>query len=1039
MQQNQNKMSESLQKLQDLLQKLFRADAADLDFGIYRIINYRRDQLQTFIDDELPAIVDNILNADAVAKAAQQKVEDMAQQIRQTLGDNVMDTSGHLINNAFENVPILQEYLAARRKLVTQHPINERQDDVYNYLYTFFSRYYDNGDFIPRRRYSQTERYAVPYNGEEIYLHWANRDQYYVKSGEHFSSYRFKSQSITVTFDLRDVDIEKDNVKGDKRFFIPLSAETKYKPETDEICIPFEYRPLTDEEKKRYSGQKQQDKIIDAVEPEIMGKLTNHYDAMSALDHQIDDITTLKKHLRTYTRRNTADFFIHKDLKQFLNRELDAYIKNEVLPLSSLIFEDTNFQEDSLTKVNWIETAKLVHTIASKIIDFLSHIEEFQKRLWLKKKFVLSTDYCLTLDRVPEEYYTEITQNAAQLEEWKDLFAIDEADNTLIGADYTEPLSVDFLKENPNLVLDTCHYDSDFKDRLLAHFDNLDNGTDGLLIHGENFQALNLLKEKYRESLKAIYIDPPYNTKGSPILYKNNYKDSSWLTLMTERISTSREFLTSNGTLCAAIDEVEAPNLWQLLQHLFGKENELGIAVVCTNISGVATPKKLGAAHEYAMFFGMTQDIKVGHLEWTEKQLKNYKEVNAKGHRFKWVNLRNDAGGPNKLRENSPRLFYPLFVSGDRVRIPKMEWDEETRQWLILESLNPNEVKVLPIQTNGTEVTWGYSVERVKDMIISSELYPRKDRNGNIRIRLKWYLSEEGILPKTWWDRNLYSAGIYGTTFLSDLLGDNFAFPYPKSIYLVEDCLRVSSLGKKDTVLDYFGGSGTTAHATINLNRQDDGKRKYILIEMGHHFDTALKPRIKKAVYAEKWKDAKPISRESRLSHMFKYHRIESYEDALNNIEFAETERENLFHDEHQLSYLSGSETRESPTFLNVDKLQNPFSYQLNIVKDMQTQKQTVDIPETFNYLLGISVKTRQCLKDGDRRYLVYKGTAGQKAVVIIWRETQGWQDADWERDYRFIQEQELTKDVDEIYVNTNSIVPEAEPLDPLFKRLMFE
>ena len=133
----------------------------------------------------------------------------------------------------------------------------------------------------------------------------------------------------------------------------------------------------------------------------------------------------------------------------------------------------------------------------------LSHIEEFQKRLWLKKKFVLSTNYCLTLDRVPEEFYTEITKNTAQLKEWKDLFAIDEADNNLIGADYTEPLSIDFLKENPNLVLDTCHYDSDFKDRLLAHFDDLDNKTDGLLIHGENFQALNLLKEKYREINKV--------------------------------------------------------------------------------------------------------------------------------------------------------------------------------------------------------------------------------------------------------------------------------------------------------------------------------------------------------------------------------------------------------------------------------------------------------------------------------------------------------------------------------------------------------
>ena len=1037
MQQNQNNMSESLQKLQDLLQKLFRADAADLDFGIYRIINYRRDQLQTFIDEDLPTIVDNILNADAVAKAAQQKVEDMAQQIRQTLGDNVIDTSGHLINNAFENVPILQEYLAARRKLVTQHPINERQDDVYNHLYTFFSRYYDNGDFIPRRRYSQTERYAVPYNGEEIYLHWANRDQYYVKSGEHFSSYRFKSQGITVTFDLRDVDIEKDNVKGDKRFFIPLSAETKYKPETDEICIPFEYRPLTDEEKKRYSGQKQQDKIIDAAEPEIMGKLTNHYDAMSALDHQIDDITTLKKHLRTYTRRNTADFFIHKDLKQFLNRELDVYIKNEVLPLSSLIFEDTNFQEDSLTKVNWIETAKLVHTIASQIIDFLSHIEEFQKRLWLKKKFVLSTNYCLTLDRVPEEFYTEITQNAAQLEEWKELFAIHEIDSNLIGVDYTEPLSVDFLKENPNLVLDTCHFDSDFKDRLLAHFDDLDNETDGLLIHGENFQALNLLTKKYRESIKSIYIDPPYNTNASAILYKNNYRDSSWMSLMADRIPVSREMLADNGIFCTAIDDVEAANLRHFLQHLYGKENELAVVAVCSNPGGRKRPSSFAPAHEYAMFFGSTDASQVGRLKWTEKQLEKYSEEDDKG-KFGWRPLRK-SGGPNTHQEASPRLFYPLFVKDTQIRIPKMKWDEFNREWQLLESLNQGEKDVWPINLDNEHMTWGYGVETLSEKLLLSELSATTDADGNIRIRFKRYLNKKGTLPTTWWGSKEYSATAHGTRFLTNMLGNALAFLFPKSIHLVQDCLRVSSLGKNDTVLDYFSGSGTTAHAAINLNRQDEGKRKYILVEMGHHFDTVLKPRVKKAVYAEKWKDAKPISRESRLSHMFKYQRIESYEDALNNIEFTETERENLFHDEHQLSYLSGSETRESPTFLNVDKLQNPFSYQLNIVKDMQTQKQTVDIPETFNYLLGISVKTRQCLKDGDRRYLIYKGTAGQKAVVIIWRETQGWQDADWERDYRFIQEQELTKDVDEIYVNTNSIVPEAEPLDPLFKRLMFE
>ena len=167
-----------------------------------------------------------------------------------------------------------------------------------------------------------------------------------------------------------------------------------------------------------------------------------------------------------------------------------------------------------------------------------------------------------------------------------------------------------------------------------------------------------------------------------------------------------------------------------------------------------------------------------------------------------------------------------------------------------------------------------------------------------------------------------------------------------------------------------------------------------------------------------------------------KYQRIESYEDALNNIEF--TEHEDSFLNKYLLSYLLEGETRESPTFLNVTKLQNPFSYQLNIIDRRQVQTQTVDLPETFNYLLGISVQTRQCFYNDDRRYLIYRGTVGQKTVVIIWRKTEDWDEQDWERDYHFIQERELIKGASEVYVNTDSIVPKAKPLDPLFKKLMF-
>ena len=233
-------MQTSQQRLQILLQQLFRADNADLDFGIYRIINYRRDQIQNFIDKKLPAIVDDALDANSEAKSTHQDVESLGQQISETLGDDVLDADGNLINEMYKRTSLVRQYLEMRERLGIPQSRYQRADAIFNHLYTFFSRYYEDGDFIPRRRYSQTERYAIPYNGEEVFLHWANRDQYYVKSGERFSTYRFKSKGITVTFDLHNADVEKDNVQGDKGFFIPLSTPIIYSPESAEISIPFE-------------------------------------------------------------------------------------------------------------------------------------------------------------------------------------------------------------------------------------------------------------------------------------------------------------------------------------------------------------------------------------------------------------------------------------------------------------------------------------------------------------------------------------------------------------------------------------------------------------------------------------------------------------------------------------------------------------------------------------------------------------------------------------------------------------------------------
>ena len=673
--------------------------------------------------------------------------------------------------------------------------------------------------------------------------------------------------------------------------------------------------------------------------------------------------------------------------------------------------------------MGWLERARLVHRIATQIIDFLSQIEEFQKCLWLKKKFVLSTDYCLTLDRVPEEFYSEIAQNTAQLAEWKHLFVIHEIDRDLVDSAYCEPLSVGFLKENPNLVLDTRHFDADFKDGLLAHFENLDENIDGLLIHGENFQSLNLIAEKYRESINCIHIDPPYNTNTSGFLYKNTYRSSSWLTMMADRLSLAEQLMAPNSCILSHIDENEYENLFQIFNTL-PLENQG--TIVWDKRNPVFGTNTIATQHEYIICFykgniklharslnraailrkasslikehgGVTENCRKKFNNWVKEKPglstgeRNYSEIDGTGHVFACVGM-----GAPELRTD-PKFFKPL--------------------------IHPLTNKPCSVPGNG----WSRAPETMQELLSKDLIVFGSDETTQPLGKI--FLKDHATSELT----SLISSGEKGKPQV-DAMGFNFLYCHPVGLY--EELTWPLTSDGKGIILDFFAGSGTSAHATANLNRRDGGKRKYILIEMAEYFDTVLKPRVMKSIYAERWRDAKPVSRNSHFSQILKYQRIESYEDSLNNIEYVE--HANPLFEANLLSYLLGSKTGQSPTLLNVANLQNPFSYQLNIVNGLQKQTQTVDLPETFNYLLGLSVQTRRCFYDDDRRYLVYRGIVGQKHVVIIWRETQGWREQDWERDYRFIEENNLTEGASEVYVNTNSIVPEAKSLDPLFKRLMF-
>jgi adenine-specific DNA-methyltransferase len=277
----------------------------------------------------------------------------------------------------------------------------------------------------------------------------------------------------------------------------------------------------------------------------------------------------------------------------------------------------------------------------------------------------------------------------------------------------------------------------------------------------------------------------------------------------------------------------------------------------------------------------------------------------------------------------------------------------------------------------------------------------------------------------------------------SALFGRSGVFMAPKPTSFVARFVRQTLRGE-GVVLDYFAGSGTTGHAVISLNHEDGSRRTFILVEMAAYFDTVLLPRIKKVTYTPEWKDGKPrrmaTAEEAECSpRIVKYLRLESYEDALNNIAFDDASgQQAMYFDDYLLQYMLKWETRKSETLLNVEKLARPFHYKLHIHADGQTREKPVDIPETFNYLLGLHVQTRRVSDDGGRRYLVYCGRIDHRNIVVIWRETEGWQKTDFERNKQFVAEQKLAERADEVFINGDSLIPGARALEPVFKARMF-
>jgi len=545
-------MTEAYKKLISTLEEIFQLDQADLDFGIYRIMNQKRSEINDFLQNRLLKQVEETLQ-----HAGAHDGEAIAKEIEETL------KQARIIGvTEPEELPRVQELRALYQTAGSPEAMT---NEVFSHLTSFFRRYYKEGDFISQRRYKK-DVYAIPYEGEEVKLHWANHDQYYIKTSENFRNYTFTIDGgKTVHFRLKDAETEQNNNKaqqGKERRF-RLAEEDFMNTEGDELNIWFTYEASDKKEK--------QDNLIDQALEKIKPLLPEAFrnDLLKTMPTKSNpQRTLLEKHLKDYTAKNSFDYFIHKDLGGFLSRELDFYIKNEILNIDDINLDNPQSFDRQLRIV------KAFKLVARKIIILLAQLEDFQKKLWLKKKMVVQADYCITLDRIPESFYADIASNQAQHDEWVRLFAIDEITGDLVTPAYSKPMTVEFLKANPFLVLDTKFFERDWKYKLLASIDNIDERCDGLLINSENFQALNFLINKYGKQVKHSYVDPPFNLgENAEYLYRVDYKDASWITLLSNRLLIAKELLTQDGSQTLRCNHDGNMLTRLFMNEIFGAEN----------------------------------------------------------------------------------------------------------------------------------------------------------------------------------------------------------------------------------------------------------------------------------------------------------------------------------------------------------------------------------------------------------------------------------------------------------------------------------
>ncbi|MBX0311762.1 MAG: site-specific DNA-methyltransferase [Sulfurihydrogenibium sp.] len=749
------------------------------------------------------------------------------------------------------------------------------RDELFDKLYSFFSRYFtESGAIYFKSTPFHNNVYEKIYTDDrDVVLFWKTRMLYYVKTDRIFRSMPVEFDDLKFYFDASSIENKKNN---EKRSLIYKLKEIK-----EDKTIVFEVNY------KEGNGTTKTDEIL----KEIKKKIKNIKEE------------DLERAFRIFEKQSEVDFFINKNAKAFLQEQFKLW---------SYQYFWEGGKQWSPDRVNQLQILK---DIAFKIIDFVSQFEDELVKIWNKPKFVKNSNYVITLDRL--EKFGEkgigvirklLTHKniKEQIEEWKELAIVD--DNFSVE----DVIKEDHLSDKYKFLPVDTKYFKDLELEILNLFDDLDNALDGWLIKSENYQALNTLLPKFKEKVQTIYIDPPFNLESSDqFLYRTNYKDSTWATLLENRLRLAKDWLNEKGSIFVRCDYNGNWIVRCVMDEIFGKENFRNEIVVNRQIQGALNIQ-----------FGEITSTYIGYdnLYWFSK---------IPEARFKPFQKMADKLGESYWHifwkpTERPKLRYELLG----ILPPRGQWLwNKERAYRAVE----NYKKYLEIAKETGETLEEYWIRTGRKLE-----FIKREGNSNSPSSVKYWIPprEKITISSNWTDIPGYSFGWH--------------FPTENSEILLKRVIESTS-NENDLVMDFFLGSGTTTAVAHKL------KRKWIGIEMGEHFYTVILPRMKKVLAYDKSgiskeKDVKEKYNEKNAGGFFKYYELEQYEETLAN----------TVYENHDMFIVGDKTPYQQYVFMKDEKMLRALEIDYGnrkVKADLNKLYPNIDIAETISNLTGKWIK----------------------------------------------------------------------------------